>query len=153
MTLATKGTGTTLERGNGATPEIFTPIVELRKFTPPKGTREEKDVTHLLSSAKEFLKLLRDFGSASGSCNWIPLDPTQDWETGLMQAFNDGVTGNWRVAVREENEEDPISGAVICYATFAAWVKVCGLEEIAPESEKLLSFELRATGPVEYTEP
>ncbi len=60
-----------------ATPVAWTEIAEITDFSGPDGTASEIDITHLQSTAKEFLMGLLDEGSFSLSINWAPSDTGQ----------------------------------------------------------------------------
>lgn len=60
-----------------ATPVAWTAIGEVTDFSGPDGTASEIDITHLQSTAKEFLMGLPDEGSISLSINWAPADTGQ----------------------------------------------------------------------------
>src|SRR5678815_5098226 len=57
--------GTLLQRGDGATPEVFTTIPEIISISGPDATKAEIRVTDLASLAEEFVGGLADFGRMS----------------------------------------------------------------------------------------
>ncbi len=59
------------------TPQTWTEIGEVTDFSGPDGSASEIDVTHLQSTAKEFLMGLKDEGTYSLSINWVPDDAGQ----------------------------------------------------------------------------
>lgn len=91
--------GSTLQLGDGATPEVFTSIAEIVELTPPQMSRDEIDVTSHSSSDgyREFIAGLRDGGEVSFRANWLPTNATHDGTTGLLETFNDNVTHNWKI--------------------------------------------------------
>ena len=64
--------GMTIARGDGASPESFTTIPEVRAISGPDGSANEIDVTDLSSSAKEFRMGLRDEGNITLEMMFIP---------------------------------------------------------------------------------
>lgn len=64
--------------GNEDSPLTYTEVKEVTSFTGFDGQAAEIDVTHLQSTAKEFLMGLQDFGSFSIECNYLPADSGQD---------------------------------------------------------------------------
>lgn len=60
------------------TPATWTEIGEITDFSGPDGSASEIDVTHLQSTAKEFLMGLKDEGSYALSINWVPTDTGQE---------------------------------------------------------------------------
>jgi hypothetical protein len=64
--------------GNEDSPLTYTEVKEVTSFTGFDGQAAEIDVTHLQSTAKEFLMGLQDFGTFSIECNYLPADSGQD---------------------------------------------------------------------------
>jgi hypothetical protein len=60
--------------GAKLTPVTYTEIGEVTDFSGPDGSASEIDVTHLRSTAKEFLMGLPDEGNISLSINWDQSD-------------------------------------------------------------------------------
>jgi len=69
-----RGTGTNFQRGDGASPEVFTTVGDVINVTGPGITKDEIEVTALDSSAKEFIGALDDPGEVSLELNWNPQD-------------------------------------------------------------------------------
>jgi len=69
--------GFKFEIGNGDSPLTYTEVSEITSFTFFDGTAAEIDVTHLQSTAKEWLMGLQDFGTGSLECNHLPSDAGQ----------------------------------------------------------------------------
>lgn len=61
----------------GDSPASMTEIKEITNFSLFDGQAAEIDVTHLQSTAKEFIMGLQDFGSGSIDVNYLPDDPGQ----------------------------------------------------------------------------
>jgi hypothetical protein len=71
---ALEAQGTLLKIGNGASPEVFTTIKEIKNFTGPGGSAAVIDVTDLSSLAKEKRMGLADEGQLSFVLHYIPND-------------------------------------------------------------------------------
>lgn len=73
---ALEAQGMLIKIGNGASPEVFTTISEIKTFSGPTGSAAVIDVTDLSSTAKEKRMGLADEGQLSFTINYIP-DNTQ----------------------------------------------------------------------------
>lgn len=95
--------GTQLQRGDGATPEVFTPLANVTDITPPGIERETYDVTaHDSPDAwREFIGGLKDGGEVEIDINYDPRE-----HDALIADFADtaprnykcvwpGTLGNW----------------------------------------------------------
>jgi hypothetical protein len=104
--VATTGAGT----GGTATPvaETFTTVAEVGDIKGPQLTRDTMDVTSHDSpdDYEEFIATIKKSGEVSFPVNWVPADPTHDGSTGLMAAYEDGNTRNWRLVLTDD-EVDP----------------------------------------------
>lgn len=69
---ALESQGMVIKRGNGASPEVFTTIPEVRSISGPDGSANEIDVTDLSSTAKEFRLGLKDEGNITLDMMYIP---------------------------------------------------------------------------------
>lgn len=134
--------GTTVQVGDGAVPEVFTPIAEVVDIDPPSGEAAEVEVTHLTSDAKEFRGGLRDFGSGTMTVNLIDDDASQ------QQLEDDLATGeirNYRIV--------PPAASTAVPRAFAAFVKAFKLAQIAIDQPYRAVITLRASGPVTRVAP
>lgn len=77
MSQAIESQGFSFEINNGGSPSGFTEVSEVTNFSGFDGQASEIDVTHLQSTAKEFLMGLQDFGSFQIDVNYISDDPGQ----------------------------------------------------------------------------
>ncbi len=77
MANAIETQGFCFEIGNGDSPVTYTEVGEITNFSLFDGSASEIDVTHLKSTAKEFLMGLQDFGAGSIDCNHLPTDAGQ----------------------------------------------------------------------------
>lgn len=86
------GYGTTLQLGNGSSPEIFTDIAEVKDVSGFGVSLEQVEVTHLQSPQrkKEYIAGLGDGDSMTAKCNLTPANATilKDWiDAGLVSNF------------------------------------------------------------------
>ena len=77
MSDAIETQGSTFEIGNGDSPLTYTAISEVKTFSGFDGAAAEIDVTHLQSTAKEFLMGLQDFGGFNCDVNYLASDAGQ----------------------------------------------------------------------------
>jgi hypothetical protein len=64
--------GMTIGIGNGASPNVFSTITEVKNIAGPGGAAAEIDASDLASTAKEFRMGLQDEGQVTLTMNWIP---------------------------------------------------------------------------------
>lgn len=144
MTEGVIGLGTLLEIGDGATPENFTPIAEVKDITGPGLTREFAEFTHQQSSGgyREYKPTFKNSGDVSFKCNFLPDDATQGFATsGLLKDYDDGKLRNFKLKF-------PDVGQTV--ASFAAYVS--NIQPGAPIANALeLNVTLRITGPVVWS--
>lgn len=86
--------GTTLHKGDGAVPEVFTKIAEVVTITPPTQTPVEVDVSHLESKAREKRGGLPDTGAGEFQINYLPEDVGHQ---GLFDEAGQNLLHNWKV--------------------------------------------------------
>lgn len=77
MSNAIESQGFKFEIGNLDSPLTYTEVKEVGNFKGFDGQAAEIDVTHLQSTAKEYLMGLQDFGSLSIDVNHLPSDAGQ----------------------------------------------------------------------------
>lgn len=77
--------------------ENFATVAEVTDVTPPAPSTNTFEITHHLSSYKEFGVGMTDPGTAQFTVNWIPSDPTQDATTGFQKALDDKRLRRWKV--------------------------------------------------------
>jgi len=120
------GYGTLLERGNGATPEVFTAIAEVLDINGPNRSRDFEDVSHMQSpdGYDEWLPKLKSGGELAFDLHFLPFHASQDalnddYESGrkgnyrIRWPFNPPVIGAFTAFVQEPpNPTTPINGKV-----------------------------------------
>jgi len=129
------GYGTTFERSDGASPEVWTAIAEVMNITPPSFTRETQDATHMASpnAYREFISGLRDAGEVSLEINYIPGASAQ---TTLLADLDSDLVVSYRIVF-------PVSP--LSTVTFTAFVTAFSPE--APLDAKLTaSVTFKVTG-------
>lgn len=91
--------GSTLQIGDGGTPEVFSDVAEILELTPPSMSRDDIDVTSHQSADgyREFISGLRDGGEVTFKANWLPTNSTHDGATGVLESFNDNANHNWKI--------------------------------------------------------
>ena len=138
------GLGTLLKIGDGATPEVFKTIAEVKDISGPGLTREFAEFTHQQSTGgyREYKPTFKNSGDVTFKCNFLPDDETQGFATtGTLKDYEDGTLRNFQLLF-------PDSGAT--KASFAAYV--ANIQPGAPIAGPLeLNVTLRVTGPVTWT--
>lgn len=86
--------GVRLLLGTDAITPVFSDIAYITSFTGPDGTKNELDATHLLSTSKEYLVGLPDWGTYQFD---IWFDPAQASHDDLRDLFQSGDERTWRI--------------------------------------------------------
>lgn len=119
--------GMTLGVGDGASPEAFTTISEIKSIDGPGGQANEIDVTDLSSTAKEFILGLQDEGDITAEINYIPANAQHaqlraDRASGTSRnyqiTFTDSPATTWTFAALVKgfsvsNGVDSVTGATV----------------------------------------
>lgn len=135
MSNAVSAQGAKIAVGDGASPEVFTDIGEVTDFNTPDGEAPDIDVTHLGSTASEFLQGLPDNGNVSMSGNFVGSDTAQS------------TLRTSRVAQTLKNYKITLTDSPATTFTFAAFVKSFTVN--ATTNDKLtFSANLRVSGAV-----
>lgn len=135
---AMKSQGILFQSGDGASPEVFTSVGEVTSIDGPGGEASEIDVTHLGSSAKEYLIGLPDEGNLTLDCALLPDD------IGQTRLRNDRINATLR------NYKITLTDTPATIITFAGYVK--GFRVSAGVDSKIAaSITLRVSGAVTYT--
>ncbi len=127
--------GVTIGVGDGASPEVFTTIAEVKSIDGPGGQANEIDVTDLSSTAKEFALGLQDEGDITLDINYIPGN-TQHAQLRSDRAA--GTSRNYRITFTD-------SPATTW--TFAAYVKGFSISN-AVDNITGASVTLRVSGSI-----
>lgn len=97
---ALEAQGMELKIGDGASPEVFTAIPEIKTFSGPGGSATVIDVTDLSSQAKEKRMGLADEGQLSFTINYIP---TNDEHAALREAREDRAETNFKLVFTDDS--------------------------------------------------
>jgi len=91
--------GTILAYGDGATPEVFTKIGQVKDIDGPSMSRDTVDVTNHDSTGGylESLGSMRDSGEISFPVEYDPGDATHDQDTGLLFLFDKDARTNFQL--------------------------------------------------------
>lgn len=103
MTAAVSTRGLRLQRGDGATTEVFTTIGEVTDFTGPSETTEQLDATSFDSTAQEFIAGLPDNGEVSFDMNFVGSNAQQQ---GLRADLRAGTVRNFRLILNDHATTD-----------------------------------------------
>ena len=78
VTKARSGFGTLFQRGDGATPEVFTTIAEVMDVEGPEKKVNFDDATHMESPDQyaEFIPTMKESGSVTFNVSFLPDDGT-----------------------------------------------------------------------------
>jgi predicted secreted protein len=98
-TQATSGFGTLLKRGDAGSPEVFATIAEVKNITALNLTIETLDATSHSSTGgyREWLPSFKDAGEITAEMNFVPGDPAQNPDTGLISDFDNRTLKNFRL--------------------------------------------------------
>jgi hypothetical protein len=100
MTEGVIGLGTLLKIGDGATPEVFTAIAEVKDITGPGLSQEFSEFTQQQSSRgyREYKPTFKNSGDVAFKCNFLPDDETQGFSaSGLLKDYEDGTLRNFEL--------------------------------------------------------
>ncbi len=137
-TAAVLGMGSTLKMGDGGSPEVFTTIPEVLKFTTPDEQQDFVDVTNMDSSgnAREKIPGLVDNGKITVEANRV--------NTAAQNAVRTARTArtlkNFTITLPTSPTET---------ASFAAYVRSWNVDTM-PDKQLVLKFDLEISGPVTW---
>lgn len=91
--------GILLQMGDGADPEVFTTIAEVRDISPPELTRDTEETTHHTSPGgwEELLGTLKRSGEVTFEVNWLPTDATHNASDGILSLYDSGEITNFQI--------------------------------------------------------
>jgi predicted secreted protein len=101
-------------------------------------SKDSIDVTNRGTSTNQFKEAipgLKDGGSVSFKCNWLPTNSTHDGTTGIVKVFKDNVNHNWKCILPDAIKTIAFTGHVTAYTpetpmaaqgSFSATIKVSG---------------------------
>lgn len=97
--MAFSSNGTVLKIGNGATPEVFSAIAEVKDIKGPSASVGTEDVTHQGSAAAEYVATVLDNGEVSFDVN---LDPTEASHSALYDAMEGKELTNFQLILTDD---------------------------------------------------
>jgi len=128
MSGAISSFGTLLQRGDGASPETFTTIAEVKDITPPSLELGTEEVTSHGSPDgwREYVGTLLDGGEVEFELNFIPTDAGHQALISDMQnrvnrnfkiVFPDGSTWSFTALVTKFEPDAPVEGVLTASVT------------------------------------
>lgn len=130
--------GTTIARGDGASPEVFTVIGQISSITPIGQTRSLIDVTNLASSAREYKKAIKDGQEINLT---IQYDPDDTGHSGLRTDLNAEVARNYRIT---------LTNSPATTITFAALCTNWSVTNVSIDQVLTLECTLKPTGDLTF---
>lgn len=97
--MAHESQGVTLARGDGADPEVFTPVAEIISISGPSGSASVIDTSHLGSTFVEKLMGLPDEGQITFECNFVGGDTAQE---GLRTDRTSRTLRNFKITLTDD---------------------------------------------------
>ena len=99
VTGAISAFGTLLKRGNGATPETFTTVGEVRNITGPNLKLDTEDVTNHDSTGgwAEVIPTILHGGDIKFDVNYKPTDATHNATVGVIADMTARTRRNWQL--------------------------------------------------------
>ncbi len=137
-TSAFLGSQTLLKLGNGASPEIFTTIGEVTSIGPIAQKKDLIEVTHLLSTAKEFIGGLSDGQEVSIEMNYLPNN--QEQRALLIAASSVTAAKDFRYVL-------PSGGSNLTFS-FSALVLGSSIGPTTPNTATKFMVTLKITGSI-----
>jgi predicted secreted protein len=138
MSPAIASFGTLLKIGDGAGPENFTTIAEVRDISGPKLEQATEEVTHHGSAGgwREFVGTLLSAGEVTFDLNFVPTGATHNPTTGLIADLKNRVKRNFKLVFPDT-----------AVTTWAFTALVTGFEpEESVEGSLAASVTLQVTG-------
>lgn len=133
------GLGAAINRGDAASPEVFTEIANVTSITSPSLALETKDVTNLgTTTARTFIPGLVDSGEVTIEMNW---DGSNAQITGLRTDLTSKVARNFTITF----PDSPVTTAA-----FTAYVTSFG-SPITTEDTITASVSMKVTGDVTWS--
>lgn len=136
------GYGTQFKRGDGASPEVFTILAEVRSISGFGAKAGLVDMTNLdsLGAAMEYIAAMKDGVQMSIECNWIPTNATQGVSAGMIADMNNGTTRNFKMVLP----------APFGTFSFAGIVLEWNSPKVSPQDPLTVTFGVKITGPISY---
>jgi len=136
-TSAFLGSQTLLKIGNAASPEVFTTIGEVTSIGAIGQRNDLVEVTHMLSTAKEYIGGLPDGLEMDIVCNYLPTNVQQQTAYFKVAA---GTVANFRMVM-------PTGGSSLTFS-FAALVIGWTVGPLTPNEAYKVTFTLKISGAI-----
>ena len=137
-TSAFLGSQTLLKLGDAASPEVFTTIGEVVSIGPIAQKKDLVEVTHMLSTAKEFIAGLSDGQEITVVCNYLPTNTQQ--AALVVAAASVTAAKNFKYVM-------PSGGGSLTFS-FAALVLMSSVGPTTPNTATQVTFGLKITGAI-----
>jgi hypothetical protein len=107
--------GTLVKLGDGAEPEVFTTVAEVKDITLPDLGNEREDVTVQTTTGRHrvYKTMLQKDATVEFEVNFVPGDATHDSTTGLVALANSGDEANYQVVMPDEDQTTWTFAAVV----------------------------------------
>jgi predicted secreted protein len=143
------GPGTFLAVGNGASPEVYTEVAEIKTIKRSGSKMDTPDVTNMetVNRYREYIATLLDAGEISIEGNYIPHDTTQQ---NLQALFDNATLAPWTITNPAQSIE--VSGDLLPgFWAFNAYLTSLDIDwDVAKEAT--FSAKLKVTGRPVYTD-
>lgn len=130
--------GTTIARGDGASPEVFTALTQVTSIGSVGQERGLIDVTNLSSTAREYKKAIKDGQEMQIVMQY---DPDDTGHAGLRTDNNAETARNFRVTFTDSPAQT---------VTFAALVTNWTISSIEIDNVLMLNVTLKPTGDLTF---
>ncbi len=99
MSEAISSFGTLLKKGDGATPETFTTVLEVLDISGPELASDTEDATNQSSPGgyEDAIVTILRTGNVTFSVQYKPTSPTHNAATGLIADWKNRVRRNWQL--------------------------------------------------------
>lgn len=142
--MAINSQGSKISHSNGGSPTVYNYLEQVTKISGPDGSAALIDVSHLLSTRKEYLPGLADNGQIQLECNFT--GGTE--QLALFDMFNTTADPQqFRIEIPKDSTK-----TLFHQFDFNALVLKWGLAD-AVDSKVVLNVTLQTTGGVVYTPP
>ncbi|MDP9326497.1 MAG: hypothetical protein M3O87_08200 [Candidatus Dormibacteraeota bacterium] len=114
MTNATTGPGFILQMGDGAVPENFSNVAEVKDIKGVGGKTDMHDATNQSSpnNTEEVLPGLLRTGEVAYDVQALPDDPTHDGVTGLQNVWKNRTLKNYRLIIPRTTKKWTFGGYI-----------------------------------------
>lgn len=90
--------GLSLKRGNGSSPETFTPVAEVTDVNGPNIKLDTVEVQNLQDTWKARKPTFLDAGDVKLTVNFVPADSTQGYSSGVLSDMVAKTLRTWEIS-------------------------------------------------------